>query len=362
MNRIGLLACVALGAAACSQTNQPQTQTAGDVRTTAATMSDPATPVTRVDLGSMVELREYAVPGKNKLPHDAAVGRDGALWFTEMKGNAIGRLDTTLGSVREFPLPESDSGPHGITADRDGNIWFTASARGYIGKLDPESENITVFRMPDARAKDPHSLVFGRDGRLWFTVEQAGLVGRLDPESGKIDLRTLPRPGALPYGIAIGQDGAAYACEFGTNRITRIEPETMALREYELPSGARPRRIALGPEGMLYYTDFARGMLGRLDAATGHVDEWSTPNGATAQPYAIAVEREGYVWLSETGPEPNTLVRFDPRSRVFASMPIPSGDAMIRNMVATPDGRLFIAESNTNRVAVLRPLPTIASR
>ena len=127
-----------------------------------------------------------------------------------------------------------------------------------------------------------------------------------------------------------------------------------------LPSGARPRRIALGPEGMLYYTDFARGTLGRLDPGTGHVEEWTTPTGSTSQPYALAVERSGQVWLSETGPQPNTLVRFDPYARTFASMPIPSGNAVIRNMDASPDGRIFIAESGTNRVAVLRPLASIA--
>ena len=361
MNRIGILATVVLGAAACqhSPAQQPIVQTTGATIRDAPPTFAAAPPS---DLTGRVDFREWTVPRANALPHDAIAGPDGALWFTEMKGDAIGRLNPSTGLFREFPLPERGSNPHGLAADRAGNIWFTANAAGYIGKLEPASEKVTVFPMPDARAKDPHSIVFAPDGRIWFTVQHGNFVGRLDPASGKIDLKLLDRPGALPYGIVIGHDGAAYVAEFGANRIARIDPETMAIHNYELASGARPRRIALAPDGSLFYTDFARGILGRLVPVTGRVEELESPSGRTSAPYAIAVTRNGAVWYSETGPTPNTLVRFDWPSHAFSSMPLPSDNAMIRDMNASPDGRLFIAESGVNKVAVLRPTESIASR
>ncbi len=361
MNRIGIFLTVVL--AACKYSPSPASP--GMVQTTGATISDAPPTLAAAppaDLTGRIDFREYAVPRADSLPHDAIAAPDGALWFTEMKGNAIGRLNPSTGLFREFPLPERGSDPHGLAADRAGNIWFTANAKGYIGKLEPASEKVTVFPMPDARAKDPHSLVFAPDGRIWFTVQQGNFVGRLDPSNGKIDLKLLDRPGALPYGIVIGRDGAAYVAELGANRIARIDPETMAIHNYELASGARPRRIALAPDGSLFYTDFARGMLGRLIPVTGRVEEFQSPSGATSAPYAIAVTRDGAVWYSETGPLPNTLVRFDWPSHAFSSMPLPSGNAVIRNMDATPDGRVFIAESGVNKVAVLRPTEAIASR
>jgi virginiamycin B lyase len=49
---------------------------------------------------------------------------------------------------------------------------------------------------------------------------------------------------------------------------------------------------------------------------------------------------------------PNTVVRFDPKTEAFSSAPIPSGGGVVRNMVAAPDGRLYLACSGVNKVAI----------
>jgi virginiamycin B lyase len=46
-------------------------------------------------------------------------------------------------------------------------------------------------------------------------------------------------------------------------------------------------------------------------------------------------------------------VKFDPKSESFSTEPIPSGGGVVRNMVATPDHRLFLACSGVNKVAVM---------
>jgi virginiamycin B lyase len=51
--------------------------------------------------------------------------------------------------------------------------------------------------------------------------------------------------------------------------------------------------------------------------------------------------------------KPNTLVRFDPKSESFSTKQIPSGGGVVRNMVATPDRRLYLACSGVNKVAVV---------
>jgi virginiamycin B lyase len=117
---------------------------------------------------------------------------------------------------------------------------------------------------------------------------------------------------------------------------------------------ARPRRIALAPDGTIYYTDFARGYLGHFDPAVGKlIKEWPSPGGAESEPYGIAITNDGDVWYSESGVTPNTLVRFDPKSESFSSQTIPSGGGVVRNMVAAPDRKLYLACSGVNRVAVV---------
>jgi virginiamycin B lyase len=206
--------------------------------------------------------------------------------------------------------------------------------------------------MPDPRARDPHSLVFHPDGRIFFTVQNANLVGSLDPKTGKVTLAEVPTPRARPYGIVVGLDGAAYFCEFGSNKIGRIDPKTLEITEFTLPDGARPRRIAVNPDRFLYYSDFARGFLGRLDPESGKVEEWPSPGGPGSRPYGIASTADGTVWYSESGVEPNTLVAFDPKTRAFQKWPIPSGGGVVRNMVATPGGKLYLACSGVNKVAI----------
>jgi len=61
-------------------------------------------------------------------------GPDGALWFTDLDGDAIGRI-TTSGSITEYALPNPDSGPTGITAGPDGALWFTEAYGSRIGRI-----------------------------------------------------------------------------------------------------------------------------------------------------------------------------------------------------------------------------------
>ncbi|MGB8583053.1 MAG: hypothetical protein WCD47_19705 [Candidatus Sulfotelmatobacter sp.] len=302
-----------------------------------------------------VKIKEYDVPTARSRPHDPALAPDGSLWYTGQGANKLGRLDPKNGAFKEFPLKTPNSGPHGLVADRDGNIWFTAISAGYVGKLDPSTGQISEYRPEGGVRIDPHTPVFDHKGILWFTNEETNYIGRLDPNSGEMTLTKVPTAHAVPYGIVILKNGTPFFCEFGANKLASVDPSTMTIREYVLPDAdARPRRIALAPDGSVYYTDFARGYLGHFDPTSGKLlKEWKSPGGSESEPYGIAVASDGTVWYSESGVKPNTLVKFDPKSGSFSAEPIPSGGGVVRNMVATPDRRLYLACSGVNKVAVV---------
>ncbi len=302
-----------------------------------------------------VTIREWDVPTKGAHPHDPAVGPDCALWFTEQLQNKIGSVDPKTGVFKEYALKTEDSGPHGLVADSNGNIWFTGNGKGYIGKLDPRTGAVTEYKMPDAQAGDPHTAVFDSQGILWFTVQVGNMAGRLNPQTGKIDLKKMQTAGARPYGIAINSKGIPFFCEFGTNKMAKIDPQTMAVTEFKLPEGARPRRMAIDAEDKIYFTDYEGGNLGRLDPPNGAVKMWASPSGKGAAPYGITITPDGAVWFSESGMKPNTMVRFNPKTEQFARTTIPSGGGTVRNMVATPDRRVYIACSGVNKVGVVQP-------
>ncbi|MBI3112674.1 MAG: lyase [Ignavibacteriales bacterium] len=299
-----------------------------------------------------VNIKEWDVP-KGAFPHDPAVGPDGSLWYTGQRSNTIGRVNPKTGEVREYSLKTPDSGPHGLVADNEGNIWYTGNSKSYIGKLNPTTGEVTEFPMPDPGARDPHTPVFDQKGILWFTVQGGNLVGSLDPRTGLISLKDVPTPKSRPYGIVVNSKGTPWFCEFNSNKLASINPATLEITEHVLPEGARPRRLTGSPDDMIYYSDYARGYLGKLDPETGKVTEWPSPGGTRSRPYGIAATADGRIWYSESGVDPNTLVVFDPKTEKFKTWPIPSGGGVIRHMVATPAGNLFLACSGVNKVGVV---------
>ena len=80
--------------------------------------------------------------------------------------------------------------------------------------------------------------------------------------------------------------------------------------------------------------------------------DWPSPGGPTSQPYGITF-LNGVIWYSESAVKPNTLVRFDPKTEKFQTWVIPAGGGVVRNMMATRDGDLVIAESALNKVALV---------
>ncbi len=305
-----------------------------------------------VEGSARVSFKEWPLPTKGSRPHDPLATPDGALWYTGMFANNLGRVDMKTGAIKEYPLPTPGSGPHGLVNDKDGNIWFTANQKGYIGKLDPKTGKVTEYALPEG-TRDPHTPIFDQKGTLWFSAQGANRLGRLDPKTGDVKVVNAPTQRSNPYGMVVTTKGVPVFDLFGTNKIGSIDPVTMEIKEYVLPNpDSRPRRIAIASNDIIWYSDYSRGYLGRLDLATGKVTEWPSPSGPRSLPYGIAIYND-IIWYCETGVKPNTLVRFDPKAEKFQTWIIPGGGGVVRNMMATKDGNFVIAESALNMVGLV---------
>ncbi len=87
-----------------------------------------------VSVAGATTITEFNLPTLNSFPLGITGGPDGALWFTELDANQIGRI-TTAGAITEFPIPTPGSEPRGITAGPDGALWFTESNVSKIGRI-----------------------------------------------------------------------------------------------------------------------------------------------------------------------------------------------------------------------------------
>jgi virginiamycin B lyase len=298
-----------------------------------------------------VSIKEWQVPTAGSRPHDPAFAPDGSVWYTGQMANVLGRFDPKTSQFKEYPLKTPSSGPHGLVADQEGNIWFTANFKAYIGKLDAKTGNVTEYPMPDPEARDPHTLLFAPNGKIYFTVQGGNMVGRLDPKTGEVQVVRSPTPKSNPYGMVVSSEGLLFFVEFGSNKVASLDPDTLAIHEYVLPHvDSHPRRVAITPDDVIWYSDYSRGYLGRLDPKTGKISEWPSPGGPRSRPYAITAVGE-VIWYSESNTKPNTVVRFDTKTEKFQTWIIPSGGGVVRNMVSTPDGNLWLACSGVNGIA-----------
>src|SRR6266508_2541159 len=169
-------------------------------------------------------ITEFSVPTSNSGPHGITAGPDGALWFTEVNGNKIGRI-TTGGVITQFAISAVTSGPWDITAGPDGNLWFTESI-GAIGRITTTGV-ITEFPIPTL-ASEPRGITTGPDGNLWFTESTANKIGRITT-SGVVTEFSIPT-GSRPVGITAGPDGNLWFTERAANKIGRITIEAIDSR------------------------------------------------------------------------------------------------------------------------------------
>jgi len=308
------------------------------------------------DVGELkATIREWEVPTKGAKLYATTVSPDGSIWFTEELASKIGHLNPKTGEFKEYPLTDQKNiAPHGLVADQNGNVWFAASSGGFIGKLEPNAGKVVVFKMPDPKATDPESLAFDSKGTLWFTVQNANMVGKLDPTSGAITLKEVPSQNARPTGILVLKRGTPLFAEPGAGKIGYIAQDTFDVHEFALPPGTRSRRLAIAPdENTLYFTDYTGGNLGKLDMSVGALIMFPTPGGSDSSPYGLTITPDGTVWFCETGIQPKNIIRFNPGSSTFSRTPIPFATGVVHSMVSAPDGRVYFASGDVDKVGAV---------
>src|SRR5579859_5102935 len=122
-------------------------------------------------------------------PNDLAIDSHGAIWFTELNANAIGRLDPGSGLIRQYPLTTSKNAqaldPYGITIDPSGNVWFTEASVNHLGRLDPASGAVRYYLVPGLTTALMEVASDAR-GIIWATAFTSGLLVRLNPATSVI--------------------------------------------------------------------------------------------------------------------------------------------------------------------------------
>ena len=120
----------------------------------------------------------------------------------------------------------------------------------------------------------PYALTTGPDGALWVTLVHSGQIAQVHLD-GDVVLHDLGAPDCRPSQIAVGVDGALWFTRMGDDRIGRITTDGQA-SSIPVTTGSSPYGITSGPDGALWYTALSGDRIGRL-TVDGQLTETPVP-------------------------------------------------------------------------------------
>ena len=147
----------------------------------------------------------------------------------------------------------------------------------------------------------------------------------LDLARAKMTIVATPSDNTYPYGIMVNSAGASWYVDFRGNRLGSVDPETMEIREYSLPSPeARPRRPPSRGSTVFYRPPHGRlsgwaavglshdgGQRHAIDGVEGHAGRGRrTPRtaprrisaeGGAPQKVGLAINQLSHLWFHPTG-------------------------------------------------------------
>jgi virginiamycin B lyase len=219
----------------------------------------------------------------NVFPSQIAVDSSGVLWFTELFGNQIGRLDpskavnNTREGITEYLIPTPDAGAISLIFDKTGKIWFTEPFSRKVGMFDPQTIRFKEYVMPES-VFTLTGLAMDTAGHLWITDHGSSEFYRFDPNTGIFNEYSTSLPKylfnvSLPYYLASDSNGKIWMNEHYSNAIAMINPETEVLTEYSIPT-RNPRfgyiadalKLTVDKNDNVWFTEWTANKIAVLDS------------------------------------------------------------------------------------------------
>jgi len=311
-------------------------------------------------------------------PFGVVRGPDGALWFCEYGGmrvrkiTADGKIQTVVGSGQTGytgdggpALQATMNKPHEIRFDKAGNLFIVDMVNHAVRRVDAKTQLITTFA----------------------GTGQAGYSG----DGGPADKAQFKQPHSIQFDPTFEH---LYICDIGNNVIRRVVMKTGIISTFagtgksgETPEGSPiagtplrgPRSLDFDAKGDLWLVTREGNQVFRFDLQAGVIHHVAgtgkkgfTGNGGPAReatlsgPKGIAIDDAGNAWLADT--ESHSVRMIEAKTGKLLLMAGtgekgdgPDGDplgckmARLHGIFVDKDGAIYIGDSETHRVRVLRP-------
>lgn len=305
-----------------------------------------------------------------RYPQAVAADRDGNFWVTDL-AETVRKINATSGTVtRMAGLPDNDGTadglgnsarfayPAGMAIDGNGNLFIADTSNQTIRRMTPAGLVSTIAGFPhddgkvdgsgtQARFNNPWGLAFDGSGNL-FIADSGNHIIRMMTPGGTVSTYA-------GSGSAGSSDGSAQSARFNT-----------------------PRGLAVDASGNLYVTDSVNHNIRKISktgtvttlagsAGISGAEDGSGSNAHFNQPFGLAVDAAGNVYVADTGN--HTIRKVTPSGVVttilgrFGNTANVDGTASAAGMYYPQDlafdgqGHLIIADTANHNVRIAS-LPT----
>ena len=287
----------------------------------------------------------------------ASVAEPGVIWVSGNGSNSIIRMDSRNPDfetrTRELWIENPENinvTPHGIV-EYGGRVYWVELTGDHFGELDPATGEMTRHPLPTTGA-GPHSLWVDSRGQFWYTYfASAGRIGRYDATANDFT-EWEPLAGFSGYGIVVDRQDRVWAVGLHTPAIFMYNQETAAWRSYPLANPAR--RPAIDANGKVWAAHYFGNAISKIDPVTGTVTEFELPL-KDGNPYDVWPDADDNLWV-ENGIY-NALVRFDQKTNAFTYFPFPELQAHTPKLDRDAEGTLWFTLRGPSGpgVAALKP-------
>ena len=251
----------------------------------------------------------------NTTPHGIVEER-GRVYWVERLGDHLGELDPQTGEIRRYPIPTTGGHPHSVRADSRGMLWYSFwAATSKIGRFDTRTKQFTEFDN-GARRWNGYGITVDRQDRVWAVgmSTPAGdppLVHMYNQETGQ--WKAYQTSGSTRR-QGVDSKGKVWASQYFGNAISKIDPVTGQVTNYELPLNyGNPYEIWPDLEDNLWVGNRAYGSLVRFDQQTEQFTYFPYPEPRARTP-KLEVDDQGTLWFALNYSQP--IVAFRPKGNV----------------------------------------------
>jgi len=226
---------------------------------------------------------------------------------------------------------------------------------------------VTEYDLPRPTTQ-PHDVVLDADGNVWYSDFGERYISKFDPRTLKLtEYETKEfKPGAPVGNLSLEFDkaGQLWFDTMYQGALGKIDPKTGAIAYYPLAAEYNDVRVQLNftglrpdVDGKVWTKSVGTQDIYRLDLASGKWERFhptdALPRGRHYGMYQIISDSKNNLWMAEF--EEGYLGNIDAKTLKVSWYPLPTPHGRARRMEIDDHDRILVAEYRGNKIALFDP-------